>query len=72
MGWTIAIGAAWWILTWVVIKFTHMIVATTRRSWDLGAGIGIAIVQGVIDVMIVLGVVGFLIGVAVHFVGLLV
>ena len=72
MGWTIALGATWWIIAWVVIKITHMILSMTFGSWDVSAGISVAIVQGAIDVLIVLGVIVFLVGTAIHIVSLLV
>ena len=72
MGWTVALGAMWWIMAWVVVKIAHMILSMTFGSWDVSAGIGVAIVQGAIDVLIVLGVIVFLVGTAIHLVSLLV
>ena len=71
MGWTIFVSASYWILAWVAAKIIHMCMSM-RGSWDIGNGIGIAIVQAVFDVLIVLGVIGVLIGLAVHFVSQLV
>lgn len=72
MGWTVALGAAWWIIAWVVIKIVHMILSMTFGSWDVSAGFSVAIVQGAIDVLIVLGTIVFLVGTAVHLASLLV
>ena len=72
MGWTVALGATWWTIAWVVIKIVHMMLSMTFGSWDVSAGISVAIVQGAIDVLIVSGAIVFLVGTAVHLASLLV